>query len=208
MFLCYFYCPVGPNHNSHGWARKPAPDPGEGRDRDLVCVFMWFQYATGASLPPLLLAPTGSQEKPPENLNQRTPRTPTDTNEPLVAHAGEQWTVWQMGVGPGILLNVTSRGLSPCTAKGGGIKVRSTSPQHKTGLRDFDRPGACHPETAGVGQPQLGAGLRGPFGRSRRFFVTATGVLSRGHGLPTHWSGGLCRPGPRRGPQPRAASGP
>ena len=66
------------------------------------------------------------------------------------------------------------------------------------------RIGACHPRLREWGNPNSPRPVYGCLA----FCRGATEAFGRRHGLPTHWSGGLCRPGPRRGPQPRAASGP
>ena len=67
-------------------------------------------------------------------------------------------------------------------------------PQFTAGLRGCDKRGACYP------------GLRGWDNRSPRpvyvclpFCRGATEAFGRRHGLPTHWSGGLCHPGLQEG---------
>ena len=91
---------------------------------------------------------------------------------------------------------MTGRGLSPRAAEGAR---RSTRPVYGT-LTGGEpvTPGRGCGTTAALGQWSTGASpcLRG-----------ATEVFGRRHGLPTHWPGGLCRPEPRREPQPRAAFG-
>ena len=93
---------------------------------------------------------------------------------------------------------MTSRGLSPRAAEGAR---RSTRPVYEAGT-------GKEPVTLGCGGGTTAARGRStgaPWPQPR--FVTTTGVFGRSHGLPTHWSGRLCRPGLRRGPQPRAAFG-
>ena len=89
--------------------------------------------------------------------------------------------------------------VTPCCGRDGG--VRSMKPVYGTATGGEPVTLDCGGGTATRGRST------GPLGRSRRFFVTATGDFGRCHGLPTHWSGGLCHPEPRRVPQPEAAFG-
>jgi hypothetical protein len=89
--------------------------------------------------------------------------------------------------------------VTPCCGRDGG--VHSMKPVYGAVTSGEPVTPDCGGGTATQGRST------GPLGRSRRFFVTVTGVFGRCHGLPTHWSGGLCHPGLQRVPQPKAAFG-
>ena len=150
--------------------------------------------------PRCLCWPRRGQEKPPANLSQQTPRTPyKHQRTPGSSRCGAVNSLADGGR-PGYTCKHDKPG--PVT-----LRCSSPGPGERSARPVYGASTGREPVTPGCGGGTTAARGRstGPLGRSRRFFVTATGVFGRSHGLPTHWSGGLCRPGPRREPRPRAA---
>ena len=128
---------------------------------------------------------TGSRETPWAPAEN----TATDRMSPRYGTSGSAGVIRKLRDKPG-----------PVTLHCGPQDARG--PQCTAGLRDCDKRGACHPGPRGWDN----SSPRPVYGRLP-FCRGATEAFGRRHGLPTHWSGGLCHPGPRRGQQPEAASG-